>query len=240
MGDLTLAQLQTEIRSGLGGNDDVTDAQITIALNLQQTNLARAKTFVEMQTADTFTLGFTSTPATDKFQAFSTVSASFNPKAIYSLRAIDGTDSRKVEYKEPRDWDRVVPATDELSTGTPDFYTIWGSKFEWFRVPDAALSAIVRSAQWPPDLSGSTDTSLLDKKDDILIYATLSYKHHLLGHDADGRKYFGMARSLFEEAKMEDNTKPDHELAPEWTHPQAIAARNVDDYWINPFVDRMP
>lgn len=235
MGTLTLSELREEVLSGLANRSDFTTAQLNRAINLQQTRIARVYTFEEMQNVQTFTFGFTSTPATDKTQTFSSIDASLDPKEIFSVRLIDATNSRKLIYKTPRAWDRQIAATEEYSTGRSTYYTVWNKKFEWWRVPDSGYSGVIRLSNWPTTLSSDSATSDLDRKDDVLIYLTLSYLNDLLEKEDSAKRYFGIAANLLRDSISEDMEKPDRELTPDWVSPRV---RN--DYWLDPLVSEMP
>ena len=233
MGTLTLTQLEDEVRSALGGRTDL-DSRLTRFINLAQERLARAHTFEEMQRAEDFTLGFTSTPATDKFQAFSTLTNS-NPKEIYSVTIVDGTSSQKLIYRPPRQWDKLLPAPESRSTGRPAFYTTWNDKFEWYPVPDKAYSATIRMSIWPTDLSGSNKSDL-DHKDDIIVYLAVSWAFHSLGRREDAARFYNIAKVMMEEAFSEDRDKPDGEFVPE----HGDVSVKLTDYWKDPFITRQP
>lgn len=233
MGTLTLADLRDEVSKALGDRDDITDARFTRVINLAQERVSRHRTFEETWVAESFSFPFTTTPANDKFMAFSTLTNS-NPKEIISLRLIDSLSSRKVSYRSPRQWDSLVPATEELTLNRPLFYTVWSDQFEWYPVPDKSYSGILRMSVWPTALSADGDKSLLDHKDDILINMSASWLMHSEGRDADGKKFFNIAKDMLRDAVIEESDRPDADLVPEVT----VHAGNtfLGSYWADPFI----
>ncbi len=234
MGTLQLTDLRDEVQRAFALRDDLTDARTTRIINLAQERIARARSFDELGNARDFSLTYTGTPATDKFHAYSLVTAAFNPKEIFSLRVIDGDESRKLKYKTIRGWDAILPATQELNTDRPVYYTTWNDKFELFPVINKAYTATIRTIDWPTALSGDTDTSDLDHKDEIIIAFATAYLYHSFGNREEGARWFAIGKDQFDMAVAEESERPDAALKPDWAQPSTPFAAGRE-YWRDPF-----
>lgn len=233
MGDLTGQTLVSEVSRHLAGRDDLTTADIITALNLSQTRLARAHDFKELEFSESGTFNITASAASDKIISFSSLTND-NPIEIYSFRVVtaDGR-SRKLTQLAPRKFDLEIPEPEYYARGTPHIYTMWQDRFELWRVPDEAHVWSLRGTKWPTDLVGSTETSDLDKKDDLLIYLTVSYLYGSLGEYERAGRFFGIFRGVYDEADLEDRRKPDLMLSP--VRGPSMHGLSGEP-WANPFV----
>lgn len=240
MGTLTLTQLQSEVRTSLGGRTDQ-DSRLTIALNLAQQQLARAKInrdgklipvdWEELQFADTLTIPYTAVAATDRIINFSAMTTT-NPREIWSLTIENGGLSVKLSPVSAREMDRMIPDPDFYSTRQPLFYVKWKERIELFPIPDQAYAGIVRGLKWPDALSGASDLSNFKEKDDILIFLAGGYIYNSLGDTAKADQLLKQAAIQIESALAEDINSPDDVILPPWEN---RAVRATGNYWLNPF-----
>ncbi len=235
MGDLTATQLISEVTRHFAGRDDLTNADYVIALNLNQTRMARAHDFEELEFTETKTFAITATPANDKRIAFSSLTNS-NPREIYSFRVItaDGR-SRKLRQLMPRAFDAEIPEPEFHARGVPSIYTRWADAFEVWQVPDETHSFTLRGSKWPTDFSTSdlNAKSDLDKKDDLLIFLTVSYLFGSLGEYERANRFFGIFAAVYKEAELENQLRPDLDLVSRSTSGESA---EIGKPWLNPFV----
>ena len=158
MGTLTLDNIKTEMRASLGGRTDL-DSRLTTVINLAQMRIARKHRWEELEALYTNTTAFTSTPASDKFLALPA-----NVRDIYSVRLIDGSNSRKLTRVPNRTWDKRLPEPEYYATGRPTLYTLRRNIMELWKVPDAAYSLEAFGIFWPATFSDATLFAILYPK----------------------------------------------------------------------------
>ena len=229
MGTLTQTELQDEVRSALGGRTDL-DSRMTRGLNLSQMRIARLSRWEELEAIYTGSTAYTGTPADDKFLALPT-----NLRDVYSVRLIDGTNSRKLTRLTNRIWDRRIPAPEALATGRPRYYTLHRNVMEFWKVPDAAYSVTIRAVEWPTafttsDLSAVSD---LDQKDDMIIALTTSWFYMTLGNEEMANKWWRIYRNMAIAAGAEESEKPDLDVLP---NAGVSSGGTPGDYYADPFV----
>lgn len=224
MGTLTHADLKTEVMDHLANPSDLTAAKVTRHLNLAQEQIARVRDFEEMKRVGSYTLAITGTPATDKLLA-----VGMTVREIYSLRVVDGTNSRRLTRIGQRKWDRLVPEPDQFATGLPSDYMLWNNVIEFWRVPDDNYPLHLRWSIWPTVLSTDGQQSDLDEKDDILIFFAVSTLFNSRGNTTEGAKFFNFGAQRLRDAVREDETKPDLLIRAEERVP-------IAEPWKDPFV----
>ena len=237
MGTLTTTELVSETRAHLGGRDDLTDAELVVALNLTQMRIARSHDFEELRTVESGVFVISGTPATDKFLAFSTLGQS-NPREIYSFRVItnDGR-SRKLIAKPVRKFDEDIPEPEFYATGLPIQYAMWAEKFEFWRVPDTADNYDIRMSFWPTALvvSPGTAVSEFKEKDDMIINLGVSYLYGRLGEYERAGRFWNIFREMWKSARMEDQLRPDLVISSGYSRTQPAGQGKP---WADPFVKR--
>lgn len=231
MGTLTRTNLEDEIRSHLGGRTDL-DTRLVTALDIAQIQLARVHDFEEMQDVGTITFAFTGVAATDKFILYSALSDA-DPREFYSILLVDGTQSRKLVKKTVRQFDQLVPDPEVAALSRPLIYVTWKNRLEIWPIPDQQYTGVIRWSFWPAVFSGAAASNKSDfkQKDDVLIYMATSYLYHSLGEYERAKMFFGFAKSHYDTAIREDDTKPDTDIAPISEFP--VFSSN---YWADPFV----
>lgn len=230
MGTLTLTELENEIRASMGGRTDF-DSRLPQALNIAQNRIARIRNWEELESLYTGATAFTSTPADDKFLALPV-----GIRKIFSVRLIDGLNSRKLTRVPHKTWDRKIPAAQEYSTGRPSLYTQYRSIMEFWRVPDAAYVLHCRTIDWPTAFAAASPdaTSDLDEKDDMLIALALSWMFMTIKNEAMARKWWGVYSGMLNDAVGEDAEKPDLDYLPDVGAAGAVGAV---PYYQDPFVN---
>lgn len=225
MGTLTLAELTEEVRSHLGGRDDLDD-RITRFINFAQLRLARAYTFPELHRRSYTTGTYGGTALSDRF-----ITLPANVRSVQSVVVEDGSTSIKLTYHAPRRFDRLFSGL--LSTGRrkPQVYTKWLETIELMPVPEKAYQYELRWVKWPDNLVESTDKSELDRKDELLILLAASIANHSLARFDRGKMLYGMFAASLEQVIKDEEIEPDEEIKPIFEHDG-----QAQTYWTNPFV----
>lgn len=229
MGTLILSDLKDEMRHSLGNRTDL-DARLTRILNLAQMRIARKHRWEELENLYTNTTAFTSTPASDKYLAMPS-----NLRDVYSIRLLDGANSRKLVRVPNRSWDKRIPIPEYFSTGRPALYTLRRNIMEFWKVPDAVYDLEVFAITWPTPFSDASPSALsdLDQKDDMLICLGLSWTFMTLREPEDAKKWWVIYANMMNDSVDEEIEKPDLEF------PVGMKS-GVDqlggEYWRDPFV----
>ncbi len=236
MGTLNLTALIAEVQRHHANRSDLTDQIVIDKLNLVQERLARLWEWEELDNGEEVTITITSTAKDDK-----TITLVNTYRDIYSVRIITGSTagrSRKLEYITKRSFDSLFPEPEFDARSTPTIYTVWQDKLELYRVPDVADTLVIRGIKWPDTFSSGVggDKSNFDRKDDILIYWTVSMIWDSLGEYERATRFFAIANSMIESAKDEQETKPDLEIKPifESGNPGTLGS-----YWLDPFIKQV-
>ena len=231
MGTLNLASLITEVRAFHAGRPDLDDEIIITQLNRVHERLARLWQWEELDSGEDLTLSIAGTALADKI-----VTPTITYRDIYSIRLITGDgQSRKLEYIAKRTFDQLFPEPEFHARGTPAIYTMWQDKLELFQVPSEADTLRIRGMKWPSQFAGSDTAakSNFDRKDDILIYWAVSMLWDRLGEYERAKRFFGIANQMIEQAKEEQESKPDREIKPAF---ETGRGRLTSNYWLDPFI----
>lgn len=227
---MMLNDFQDEIRENVKRDTNgLANSRITRWLNWAKDYLADLHTYKEMKKVYTFnTVASNSLP----------IPWNTNMKDLYSMTVQDGARSRKLIYVNARDFDDRIPRMALFSNNLPEYYVDYGSNFELFPIPDAAYQVRARVSEYPVDLSGSTDTCTLLRKDALLTAMATTFGFWSL-REIEDAAYWGREivaplyeASLIGEPKAED-----------WI-PIARGfgiqreATLVGNWWENPFTGR--
>ena len=214
MGVLTLTQIQDAVKSGLGNRTDFTDAEYTRYINISVDRITRQENWQELEQSTDLSIPFTSTPATDKILD---ISALTNWHSIYSFVIEDTSNSRKLIQMSPREFEKAIPLPEQDSTGTPEVYMTWATDTVYlWRVPNEAYTARILWRKWPTALSGANDTSDLDRKDDLIIFLTISFMYALIKELESANKFFGYYQNELKQAVRDAIDTPDLVTTPTW------------------------
>jgi hypothetical protein len=233
MGDLTRDELVEEVTKNLG-NRDLGNRTIR-HLNMAQTRIARKHRFSELNRLDSVAITPTGTPSVDKLHTFEDTLV----RSIHSLvRVISGETPVKLISKPSRQWAQLVGVSEEYASGDPTHYNEWQrGVIEFWRVPNRPFSLLRKYRVWPGVLSLPGGFSDLEDKDDIIIAFATSSLFRSLGQDADAGTHFAIARTLLDEAIIQDQEKPDESHVYEGVTESGVG---VGDYVIDPFVKEAP
>lgn len=248
MGDLTRAELRTEVNKNLGdvlsglspANSAAAVARLNAALNLAQGWIAREREFKELTLINEQLIVVIGNPSVDR----RTLDLPANIRSIYSI--VYKQDSRarahKLEYVQQRAWDQLVPYGYDLLTGVVTHYTIWydGNEklnIEWYKVPDAPFTIEMRYSAYPNELSNETGKSEYIKKDDLIIARATATMFRSRGALEDAAMWDGEANRLLRAAVLDDMRKPDYQPRPRGA---SDANSNQINYWQDPFVKENP
>ena len=226
---MTLSDFQGEVRANIKRSSDaIANSRITTWLNWAQNFLADLHNYEEMQK-----IYEGATIADQKRYGFPA-----RLKDIYTLRLIDGNNSRKLIHIHPRDFDDKVPYPEQTTTGRSLYYVDYGVNFELYRIPDASYVLELRANIYPVDLSGSSDTSELVKKD-ALICAVATFFGFLGLREVEDAIYWReeVAKPLYDASLQSDHANVD------WT-PIARGFDSTEErvgvYWTNPLIKSNP
>lgn len=234
MGSLNLTTLIAEIQRHHADRSDLTDQIVVDKLNIVQERLARLWEWEELDSGEEIVIPITSVPKDDKI-----ITLVKTYRDIYSIRLITAAEagrSRKLEYIPKRTFDDIFPEPEFDARGDPLIYTVWQDKLELYRVPDVADTLIIRGTKWADDFSSGVGSakSEFDRKDDILIYWTVSMIWDHLGEYERSKRFFGIANNMIDKAKDEETTKPDLEIKPAFESRQRV---RLGRYWADPFIN---
>lgn len=228
MGTLLRSELVTEIYSFFANRNDITSANIITWLNIAQTRMARVHKFQELEAITTDATSFTSTPADDKFFALPT-----NTRKIYTVRLIDGSNSRQIKIYIPTEFDKKIPYPEKYSTGRPSIAARWAHKLEFWKVPDAAYTLEVRRSSWPTAFTAVSDVvSDFDEKDDALIMLTVSWGYMRLRNMKDANFYWKVYSGMLNDIVGEEVENPDITLQGDTMGGGTL----MEEPWRDPFV----
>lgn len=113
----------------------------------------------------------TSTVANQKTYSFPS-----NLRNVYTMRLIDGLNSRKLTAIMPWETDRRIPYPEGTTVARSAFYIPYKRTltFELFPIPQDVYSLVLRCGLYPVDMAASTDVSQFDRCDDAIVaYATM-------------------------------------------------------------------
>ena len=219
MGTLTVAEMQTEIRGNMGGRTDLNARHLTW-INFVQDMIARQYDFPEMDETAESTL--TASQAT--------ITIATRPRAVYSFRIINASQSARLTYIPNAQWDTLIPYPEDFSEAQPTHYTYWDNKFEFWRVPDAAYEYKMRWRKYPTVLTATTEKSDYDRKDDIIVCFATSWGFKSIG-DTERMNYWGNhAWNQLKGAIKSESRKPDKHIVP-----ISEIKELVGQPWLDPF-----
>lgn len=199
------------------------------AINDAHMVIAAVKDFDELMVFDTAN-AFTT--ASKKSYHVTTDLLLTRPKDIYSIKYMDGANSRKLIYVPYRELDEKVPYTELTGTGKPSWYTTRGMSIELYRIPDEAKPLYIMYSQWPAALVSDSDETPYTNIDHVIV--------SLATDIASGAASDWMARAqqLLGIALNEEAARPDRLYVAQPFRPVCIGS--VGEYWLSPFVKRQP
>ncbi len=243
MGILTLGDMLTEIRAGLGNRNDagVSTQSLVNAINLAQQRISRRWRWKDLKQLFLAQMSFTGNPAIDKYMAVPP-----NTKTIHSFVLLDTSagmsslgQSQKVTQVPWRWFDNAYPSPEWLVPGWPSRYAWWGQFIVMVPPPFLQFTAQLRCTVEPTPFSAANlgQTSIFQEKDDIIINWTLGYKHRSYGRLDRATFHENLVDGLVNEAIEFDDSQPDLEISHDVGRLPPIT--NIP-YWSNPFIPQQP
>lgn len=157
------------------------------------------------------------------------------PKDILSIVLVDGENSRRLEPKGYRWFERKFPRPENYTTGRSSIYVKYGSYVELFRIPDDAYTLSIRYSKWPTPFSTDSSVSDYDNKDELLVAAGVLETYLALEEYTDAatwmQKFLGLLRdSVIDEGEpdLEPQSEPGgtSSMAPiigePWASPEGV------------------
>jgi hypothetical protein len=218
MGLLTFSEMQSQVRSMLGGRTDQ-DALIMRGLQFAQHNIAKVFHFEELFTDDTTSVSDTGdgNEITD-----ATITMPSTLRKLHSLALVKTTHTVKLDRVGADKWEEIIASTEVYSRGEPSRYVMRGKTITLWRVPDATYTIRRLYSIWPTEIvlntakdapSTTTATSLLDHKDELIITYAVVWCYLALGNREKANYFFVVYKNMLEEAGTFDIAKPDLSIA---------------------------
>ena len=219
---------RSEVRENIKRTTEgVSPARINRWLNWAKDYVADLHTYEEMRKKYT-----TQTVASQVSYGFPT-----RMKDIYSMTFQDGASSRKLTYVPGRQFDRVVPRPEVVSTGRSQWYVDYGVNFELYRIPDTAYRLNLRCSIYPADFADDDATCDLLRKDALICAIATTFGFWSL-RELEDATYWGqqVVPPLYEASLTSDHSGEDWQpIARGFT---AHAPTLAGNWWTNPFTGR--
>ena len=202
------------------------------AINEAQKNIARAQDFDELiinDTANANTVANQSSyhPANDWLLT--------RPKDVLSIRLIDQSNSRKLTWVPPREFEDKIPYPEILGTGYANWYTKQGSNYVLIPAPSNIWPLYIRHTQWPLNLANDTDETQYENIDDVIIGLATDIAQAIL-EDVSIPDWAPRARQYLESASIEQESRPDRVFVAQPFNPLGSGAGiSNGEYWNDPF-----
>ncbi len=218
MGLLTFSEMQSQVRSMLGGRT-TQDALIMRGLQFAQHRIARLPGFDELFVADSITI--TSTGAGNEITD-STVTMPSTLRKLHSLSLIESSKTSKLEQIGADKWESVIGAQDTYDRGRPVRYVLRYQTVSLWRVPDQSYTLRRLYSVWPTEIelnaakdapSDTSAVSLLDHKDELIMVYAVVWCYLTLGNREKANYYFVIFKDMLGQAGQFDIVKPDLSIA---------------------------
>jgi hypothetical protein len=202
------------------------------AVNSAQKAIARIADFDELKTWD---ITHAVTVAHQKnYLIGATGWALVRCKDILSIKLMDTSNSRKLEYKSPTEMDALIPYPEDLGEQRCRWYTQRGLTIELFPIPDAVYTLYIYHTQWPLELSADTDAMTYpDDMDDVIVAIAADMANAILD-GVSGIDWAGRAKSLLGSSVQEELNRPDRVFQAKPF--DAGTVTYTGEYWKQPFV----
>lgn len=161
------ASLQTELGNFLWNRSDIT-AELPTFIALAEAEMNR-----KLHTR----LGTTRTSFTISAET-AAVPADFNGAISFLLAASSAIDSTEIFFVTPDGLNLYQQGSSTADTGTPEAYTVEGTNFRFFPVPDTSYTANLTYRQKISALSNSNTTNwVITNHPDAYLHGSLKYAH---------------------------------------------------------------
>lgn len=233
-GTLTFQQLQNEALDNVAKSGVLTLQSGTTLNTRMGTWVNRAQLWIARK-ADLLAYDFTSsTVASQQTYAFPN-----NVRRVFSLRLLDGLNSRKLSCVMPWEMDRKVPNASALTTARSWFYTPYKETgtFQLFPIPDNVYSLEIRCSLYPTNMVNPADVSQYTNADDAIIaYATM-FAFRWLQETKDARDWEIFGNEVV--AMLKENADEANRFVDWSPTAEGFSAHDIDftgQYFNNPFV----
>ncbi len=218
MGLLTFSEMQSQVRSMLGGRVDQ-DALIMRGLQFAQHRIGRVFHFEELFVADEVDIEDTGdgNEVTD-----ATITMPATMRKLHSLTIMESSKSDKLQRIQADQWEKFIGDTSEFDRGRTSNYVLRGKTVTLWRVPDDTYTIRRLYSVWPTeivlnedkDAPSTTDAvSLLDHKDDLIITYAIVWVYLALGNTDKANYFFVVYKDILKESGAFDVTEPDLTIA---------------------------
>lgn len=235
MGLMTFDEIKAEVKANLGNRDDF-DSRLLAIVNRVQIRAVREHDFSELRQLTTTGATIAHTKLYD-IKDDITLAASYEDiRNLYTLSLISGTNSRRLKPLPAQLLDTGAPYPESGTEAKSNWYSVWGDKLQFHRIPDDIYVLHTRWSAWPSTRTGA-ETSDLRNKDDVLIAFATAYCFDSLGAAAkeQATHWWLIGRDLLDRAKLDDQKKPYMEIKPEFEYRSGLG-----QYWADPFVKSVP
>ena len=157
----------------------------------------------------------------------------------YTMRLIDGLNSRRLACTMPWEMDRKVPYAPALTQARSWFYIPFKETltFQLFPIPDNVYGLELRCSLYPNDLVNPTDLSQYTDCDDAIIaYATM-FAFRWLQETKDAEFWEEAGNEMVKMIK--ENADEAHRYVDWSPTPEGFSSHDIDfsgDYFNNPFI----
>ena len=230
---LTATEMRNMVKKAIVSRSDFSDTELDTYLELSQERIARQKRWRELQNTTDLSITAAGTAAADKIIDLSNLT---NLDKIYSFVIENDAQSVKLVQVETGEFDNRIPLPEYFSRDTPSFYTLWGIDSAILHpVPDATYTGRIRWYKWPANFTATNTTSDLLRKDDMIVFLTISFVFALLREEETANRFFSYYRNELETSKIDNEDIPDLVVRPNF----GLASRaNPREYYHDPFSDR--
>jgi hypothetical protein len=151
---------------------------------------------------------------------------------IYSIRLLDGAESRKLIPMPPRRLDLFEPFGIQTAPARTTHYVEWKDWIQLYPIPDATYVIKIRYYKWQTAFAEGASTAEIDYIDDIIIKAAAIHVWTILGEPEQAAiMERAVETDLIKCGKLE-KLKPDLVIKPN----MGSYARSDEDTWNDPFV----
>lgn len=110
-------------------------------------------------------------------------------RQVLGVVLINGTSSQRLDQLLSRRFEQDHPYVEGDATGTPEQYSIYGRRFEFWRAPVSAYSARFRVNLLPANFTSSSAASNYINKDDVIIAAAVVHAYISLQEIEDAKSW---------------------------------------------------
>ncbi len=201
MGLLTFSEMQSEVRSMLGGRSDQ-DSRIMRGLQFAQHRIAKVFEPDELLTNDTVTLTNTGTgnELTD-----ATITMPSTLRKLHSLSIVDTSSTSKLIRVSVDRWEDIIGDVTVQGSGKPSHYVLYNKTVVVHRYPDVTYTVRRMYSNWPTEIvlntektapSTTTQLSDLDHMDESIITYAAVWTYLGLGNREKANYFFSIFKDM--------------------------------------------